>query len=153
MSTSSDRICPHCRLWKFLQLLPDHNAPREIRLLSSVFNGHGQILHQVGKFLKIAGFFHLFLQTDLLHQLFDDLVKPTIVLFKHHNSFLGIIRRQDYSHTMPSRIQVTLSEALHVFDFRKVAIFSRPSVCRDENWPLFYITRELRKVYVKNMSC
>jgi hypothetical protein len=43
-------------------------------------NGHGQILHQVGKFLKIARVFYLFLQPDLFHQLFDDLVELTIIL-------------------------------------------------------------------------
>jgi hypothetical protein len=100
-------VLPPLQTQTFLQ--PDHNAAREMRLLPNVFNGTGQILHQVGKFLKITGDFHFFLQPYLLHQLSDDLVEPTIILFKHRNSFFVIIRKLDHSHTILSQIQETLS--------------------------------------------
>jgi hypothetical protein len=41
-------------IWKFIEQLPDHNAAREMLLLPNVFNGHDQIIHQIGKFWKIA---------------------------------------------------------------------------------------------------
>jgi hypothetical protein len=102
---------------KILQQLPDHNAAREMRLIPNVFNGHGQNLHQVGKFLKITGFFHFFLQPHLHHQLFDDLVAP------HYNSFSIAIVLSALFVSKIIRTHFFVGSRRHFC----VAIFSRPS--------------------------